>query len=517
MTRERSEPSRLARRAVTAAVRGYFDPVDTARPVRPRFLSVAYETGRLSLEQCWQVYEAQQRYRTRASLPPSIGNLCVDLNLLTPQAVEEVLHETSIYLYEARCLPDPLARPAGPRRLGSAVRVSAAAGAVVILALTLTGIITEWNLSALAVAASVASGVVCALASIMPTALRGYLKWGDMLRILFGSLLPLSFGYGVYVAHSLYEFTLNASHVSAPDLQTMHVADALWKRLILSASVFALCTLWLYVSRAWRKYESRILEVRLDVFGALVSAAHRVISGEAGRKGQSDSGEIEDVLQPLAQMLRSNPFDYLLKKLFFWQKTVGAVTIWYLERSRDRSDGLVIKNFAAPGAPHEVWQALDKIKANYRPAMLDEEQYRHAMRTMMREDGRLDRKRFASIADKPDYVSLAGFVFARKVAVTTGDAGSCLAYDSSHLDALDLEQRSRTVRGWLEFRSIAAYPVYASLDQGGTPDGVLAAFKNINNGFTAGDYSALSAAARLIGLCLQQVECVSERHENRGR
>lgn len=480
--------NRFARGAASSAIRGYFDPADKGRLVEPRFLSVAYETGNLSREQCWDVAEAHRR-RLRAEAPPPLcGHLAVELGLMTPNVADEIVSRIEVYAREGRRLPDPLAWRPGSLRALPRVLYRASAALALSVIFVVTGLITAWDWRALAAIASIAAGIWLTLESSVPSMLRGYFSVARLFRALFAALLPVSLAYCAYLAYGLY---LTAGEGAA---------EQLWQRMKVSGAVCVGGVAWLLVARSWRVRAGWIAEARFDLFAQLVGRV-RDMRAEVVRGIGNESRclrHVSEVLGNTGAILSLNPWGVLLKRAIFWKKRAVALTLWYAEPNEKHGAFFDIKCYAAPGAPGEVLQGLEEIRRRHRPVQMDEERFRATIHRSIRPDGRLDRRQLMRNPEKAEFVSLTGFVWARQQPVMTGDAFSCLAFDQSYVADLGIDARTPSVLEWLRFRSIAAFPVHSRREGQDVPKGVLAAFKNVPNGFDFEDYIVLRAVAQLI-------------------
>jgi hypothetical protein len=192
--------------------------------------------------------------------------------------------------------------------------------------------------------------------------------------------------------------------------------------------------------------------------------------------------------------LADNPWLAYSHKLFLGLKGRGTVSLWFMVPGQ--SGKMEVSLVELPGAPQQVDRLFDVFRRELRTAALNEPQFMRALETCRDERGRFNRKKFFSIPDRAEYISLAGYVFAKQQAQYSGDAGKCLAFDETFYKLLEGHPLPSGVDPWIRFRSVAAYPV---VSPEGVPIGVLMAVENVKNGINEIDRGSLCTAARLLG------------------
>jgi hypothetical protein len=467
---------------------------------QPKFLAVACFERKLTVAQAWQIAEEAERYVSLSVGSPRFGEIAVDLGLLTPETVEWILGQLRQYILENKSLNDPLSQHP-PRKLVRAfsVRRGAFAGSAILLLMSLSWYLSDHNWGTVALVASVLSALWIALTNIIPDIFDGSIPTHRFFPWIIMVIGPLSWGYCIYVAHDWLELSRGSG---AP-------AVSHWHRLLGATVLLGAAYLIFYIISKWRHFEIWFLECRIDLMRGLVSRTFTGISrlrvAEEQPERQVVLSYVHQVLQEAARIMIMNPWSRLLKKFVLGRGPVGVVSIWYLEPDTSVDGSFSRFNVlltVAPNAPTEVTETFEKIRRSHHPTRLDTNRFHQAFTHSMK-DGEFDEQAFIKLPDRRDFVSVVGFDFENKQGIYSGNALRHPYFDHTYTGSLNMENLSYTVRRWLDFKSFAAYPVLTP-DSNDKPIGVLIAFKNLRNGFTPEDKTALVTTSRLLGLLLSE-------------
>lgn len=474
---------------------------------KARFLAVAYFEGILSYPQCWQIHRIQRLHRAMFGEAQSCGALCVERCLLPQEKAETIERQHQAYLRDGKSLPDPLSVPPRRDRLKTlATPRSAVAAACGLFAFAYVGYYTQWHWATVFGAASIISLFLAILPKLAPGLLEGSIPLHRPIRWLVILAVPMLLTYCACMAYSLRTV---AKEGAGADINV--VADSLWLRCWTSALLALVLFICLVILVKFRHREIWYLEGRIQMMQGMVASTRQIIEGLRALPNPTKADvlqHVEGLVERAAKTVRLNPWEQDLKLLGRvrrrWRCIVG-VSVWYLEPnalSDEGFDHFDIRFVKAPGCPVEVNEAFQTIKQKHTPIRYDESKHKDAVGAHTNPDGTFNKKAFLRNPDRKSFISVSGFVFHRQRAEINPDARSCPAFDRSYMNALDGGQ-SEVVRQWLDFRSIAAYPVFGSCGAAAKPSGVLVAFKTVPNAFTPDDHEALLTASRLIGMMMQ--------------
>jgi hypothetical protein len=467
-------------------------------PPRPRadakYLGVAVFERALTLQQAWAIADLQEALRRRGINPPQCGDLAIDLFAFTRVTADQIDSLRDGHVAAGHNIPDPLAGPR-PRRHNPEQRlpIRVIAGCSALLSMAIVWYLSR-SVSHVAWTAGILGATWTALERLrgdlmqMAIPVHRALKWPLML------LVPTSATYLLWLSYPNLFHPIGSTHPTASIF-----ISTLW-RIHTSAWVVCMAALSLMGLVAWRHREIWFMELRIDLMNGIVAYVHRALvdRNPTATSPSSRHEHIHEILKKAAHILQLNPWDRALNMTVFWRRPIGAVSLWYLEPGRD--DRFKILTHVAPGAPGEVAEAFQRICERHHPVRLDERLYREAIESC-RDDGHFDRQKFLSIPNRQRFISVTGFVFARRTCIVSGNSSECLAFDRSYLKALQIQKGPEFVRRWVDFQSLAAYPVFV---EGPTADprGVIVAFKNTRNGITPEDQRALAMTSRVLGVLL---------------
>jgi hypothetical protein len=462
----------------------------------PRFLAVATEKKIISASQAREIYATQRRWRSKGDKAPPVGEIGREMRILTQDEITQILAASKKTREEGRRLRDPISESPKPSE-GSPPSWFRQLMGVILLLAVVGGGIWRGSFTAAAEIASIGAaawmaieGVFWSRASARPVGVR-------LLGLLLQLTVPLSVLAVILFGRRLFQALHGVeSTVTVPDLRGDRLGlEVSIGALALSAGYFLLIAAWRHTAIASLK--SRIRHTRRMLF----RYSQLIIRGPGnGRRSMMSQRRraIRGVLEETAHVLRQNPWDRAVEWSLPGHRSVGAVSLWYLEPNADPQAGFDIFAFAAPLAPGEVMRAFRRIQARHHPVRLNHAAWDAAIGSCT-SDGVLDRAQFLKRTDRHTFVSLTGYVFDKGHAQHAGDVRRCLAYEQSYVRVLDLPNQPSIVREWLNFQSVAAIPVCERDGNRWDTVGVLMAFKNVQNGITPEDMETLRMASDLLG------------------
>ena len=466
---------------------GGSDPMTQAK-----FLSVGIFEQRLSKTQAREIL-AEQRQRAQHSFPTRrVGEVGVELGILTADSSNFILAQQALYVSQNRPLPDFLDGnddlPITPHTLKKL--------ACVILAISMLAVwVLTRNWTNVATVAGIGAALYLVVENFQFAISRGRIVWQRIPAFSAAIAFPTALFFIVDAARALGQ--LGATGRATPSAVRARIVQLIvWQIVLAAVSVF------FALIGAWRHREIWMLEARSAVIHSLVTRAYLGLTELKRGKNVPPTlakDYAEELMNKAATVMRLNPWEDLLRKLLFWVEPIGAVSLWYLEPEPELKS-FRIKMYKAPTAPQEALAAFDLIGSEHRPAWHDEARYLAQIRRLST-SGHLHRALFINEPQTRTLTSLAGFVFARRTSITTGNLNECLVFNRSYLDAVNKIEVTNSLRGWLNFTSGAAYPVFRDGDDTEAL-GVLMAFKNTRNGFTPEDKTVMVTSARLLGLLL---------------
>ena len=478
--------------------------------VRPHWVATAYFDKGLSYRQCWQLWKARAAYTANNLDPPKIGNLAVERGLVSRDTAEQIETQREYYAKLGQTLPDPISLPPRMDRLKRFATPSGVFAAVLSCAL-LVWITIEWK-GDLTIIGSAASIVALAWVVVPIIASRWFPRSIPLYRPLRWTALiavPLALGYCLYIAYELAvlanraaeEGPIAVSTVVSQD--TLAQIESLWFRCWTGGAVAGMGLATYLAVSSFRHREIWYLECRIFFTQALVARGRTIIEElkrSPAAKAAPLSG-VQELLDLTAKTITLNPWVHELSQLGkLVGKTAGGVSLWYLEPNDtdpNKFTHFSIVAISAPGASKEGVNCFEQLKNGHHPVRYNEDVYRKKIAHYTRSDGTLDKRGFREDPDHDNFISLAGFVYARQQSEMTGKAEECLALNTHHWKALSPVPTDRKVRRWLDFRSVAAFAVQGKGDR---PLGALLAFKNVPNGFTPPDHDVLLTTSRLLGV-----------------
>lgn len=448
-----------------------------------RFLAVAVAERVISTDQALEIEQTRRR-SVELGLPMRSGEAAIDLGYMTPPGVSTITESQHSYRANGKSVDDPLAE--GVARHGRAtIALKPVLGAGAIVALVAAFATRDDR--RIDLVAGVVGALWVALEAVLPAGLKGRLSLKPLVNAIPILLAPLSIGYLLFVADRLVQLSSDAA-----------IADHLWYRFTTSLALLTIVCVLLLIAGKWRHREVSSLSARIDLTRTLVANAGRQAAARAGQThGTADTPEaVHDILSRTAKVISLNPFESLLRRLAELSGiSIGGTSLWYMVPDGGR---FRTRSWVAPGAPDEARTALERV-SQYRPVAIDDARYARARERSRLSDGSFSRERFLTISDRADFVSLTGYVFSRGVGVIGPDTNQCLVFDRSFQDLISRNAMPKAAWRWIDFRSVAAYPVFPAHQLDARPVGVLVAYKCVKNGFTTEDRSALITAAAMLG------------------
>ncbi len=461
------------------------------RRVRPqvgKFLSLAYSRGYLTRYQAARIF-AEHSIRDRVESPITTSEIALELRLMNRAGVDNInkLKEEGIRA------PEIVRRRFPTKRSLQAINASRVSFALFSLAvLGFCASFTGMEFSDLGGVASIIALVWAALEIMLPYVVHVQRTITGKIRWVAIPVALAVFFYGFSAISYLLE--------GSPGAQNIEVAVRQQK---IALVVFLGLVVLLTLSAFWRHYRIRVSGVRSALQRGLFKALDDAML-DLEKGNQVDvAGAASEILRQSAAILSLNPWANLVRKLGFWAPSSGALSLWYLEPDEDIGR-FRIGVFEAFNAPVKVIEAFGKIKDEHRPVMLDHERYCDAVRAIRARAGSASvKEELTKDLFRSTYLSVAGWVSYYGTALETGHAMSCAALDDGYRElALKHLPKKRKTANWLEFRSLAAYPVFDK--NTAEPPSVLIAFSDLRNGFSEEDKNWLVSVSRILGMLLRK-------------
>jgi len=298
----------------------------------------------------------------------------------------------------------------------------------VLTSLVIAWFVSHGDFAKVAITGEIATALWLIIENIWPTGFNSHVSWRRGLRAIPAVLVPLSVAYATYVGLRMRQLVQGGTFDST-------TFEHLWYRLITTVILLTGITMTFLVVGRWRHREIWFLAGRIDLMRSLVANAFAAVVGIRSAQ-QSWEDVLPGMLHSGARVLTLNPWAQLVDRIaLMLGKSSGGTVLWYLEPV----DGFfAVRAYVAPGAPPEVLELFKVLAKNHKPVALNPERYRRAKAWCKRDDGTFDRDKFLAIPDRSEYVSLVGYVFARRQAVGNGDTSQCLVFDHSYLDKIDI-------------------------------------------------------------------------------
>lgn len=472
------------------------------RKTSDRFLAVACGRRYLSYAQAGEIDRLQQKFSWLRDRHRPVGELAVELGYLPSPQLTALLSLQEDDRRKGTTYPDPLlqsSRRVCPPRLTLPLRLLLAA--LILVPILVSAYLTAWNWAHIATVATICAAITSCLMLIVPRYDERNLQFTTPIAFFMVALLLGSLAYSFSVGVELYEATATDHRPAAARL---HV---LFQHFVISFVSTGFCLLWFGWLALWRRSELRANDVRTGMLRSTVSraldAAALSPSGERGNDGTF--AVLDELLRGAVDLLSTNVWGKLVARLAFWNNAAGSISIWYLEPTRDATGVFRIIRYATSKPPsEEVVEAYRELAARYRPVGLDESTFERVYGECKQEaigERKKDwKRRFVERGNRPSFVSLTGWVFAKRIDLISGNAGSCLAFDRKYARVLPQKYQNERVSRWLNFQSFAAFPIFDGVSRSTTPVGVLIAFRNIRNGFTSEDVDGMITLSRIYGL-----------------
>ena len=480
-----------------------------ARTIEPKFLAVAYEEGMISRLNALRIKRTRQTYCDSGVEAPPVGDIAIDLQILTKAQADTVFKRQQEYKQGAKQCRDPWRGDRLYERLRTLKTPSrVVAGVAIVAAIGGASYFGSRSAESAAIAASISAALVLAINLIWPNALQRPIILDRVALGLLIVAIPVCLVYAFVMANFLETAARVAVQYAAAPEGADSMPDpleigSLWRRFFWSESAVTAGILFLAAIAFWLHRGVRLQNARICRLTEVTTEAHRWLATLRNEPTREVALEAASrLLKNTAGLLRLNRWTRFLARVFFWNKSVEAVSLWYLEPDIDPNQGLNIVLFSFPTAPHEVQEACKIMQREYHPVHFDREGYAKVLRRCMKRRG-LDRKQFLRDAERCDFISLAGYVYAKKEAFPSGDTERCLAFDPHYVDPLEEAGKlTRVLAKWLNFTSFCALPVFRLGDRNDDVIGVLQAYRNVRNGVTPEDVDALLTLSCHLGVIL---------------
>ncbi|MEE8059377.1 MAG: hypothetical protein V3T17_16305 [Pseudomonadales bacterium] len=460
--------------------------------VNPRFLSQAVESRLLDSYQALEIYNVWKMYQSNKSKLkdlelPKVGEIAVELCYLNEEQKDQILKSLDV----SRKCPKPHYDPVKHNDKNNQLTLKLSAPVVFVVCVIVLGYAYLTSNNDLDVVGTIASiiGFLCMIfIYTWPKGIEHNLKLRHYYRKI-AMILILTAAFVIpYIIYHLPAATLA---LSEGDVINLLVALISFLSISLALSLFY-CEM--------KEQEKWYVERRTDILSRQRTKVNRYL--EQPEKYALNDVE-EEILYAAGNAMFFNPWHAILNKIIWKKKNIGAVSIWYMKPSKDNNETFDFVSFAAPNAPSEVKELYKEAQKEHHPNRYNKRKFQESLVQCRIKNGKrkgvIDKGKYLTLQGRHEYVSLTGFVYENKSAKHENDASKCLALDVRYQASWEGASLSKEARDWVDFCSVAAYPVFEDTE-GKSIIGVLVAFENIENGITAIDRGTLFIASRLLGL-----------------
>jgi hypothetical protein len=232
--------------------------------------------------------------------------------------------------------------------------------------------------------------------------------------------------------------------------------------------------------------------------------AERFSGSPSSSAEHSVQDQVERLLETAITLFATNPHSRIIDLMLGRQAT--TVSLWYLEPEPSPSKHFRVRCYASSAVDPHVKHVYEWLKETYRPVHFDRRRFDRVARACQAARGRDWEDLFLAQQERHEYVSLAGYVFAKKTSVAFDKLDRCLAFSRDIFGNLGGENARGSEIKALDFQSAIACPVFRQGAGQHAVAGTLVAFRPIVNGFLPEDERTLDLTSGLLGRLLDHCE-----------
>lgn len=472
-----------------------------------RSLAVACALKDLTYDQASDVLYMQDRYKWLRGRKPAALELAADLEYMPQQRIDTILEQQNVYRKDKRPCPDPVTRSLWGKYRAPTLRarLGALGGLLVLTSVMVAALTTSFDPPKILIVVGLVGPIVGSLLDLLGRQTTLRLRLRGTLLALYSVAPVIAMLYCVYQTIYLADIiagTATAATAGLPwprwvfGVSPAHLLGGVIVLGCLSVSFFG----WGWLSRRQIfASETRLAELR-TLAGTTVERG-RSSSQVAGTPTEEYEAFVGQVLKRALDVLRANLLARIAGSVIFWNRAAKVASVWYLEPAASGKN-FDIKAHAVSDVPENAARLFERIKTNHHPVRMNEERYREVVdlsREIANNEGKEWREVFLRQVDRHFYVSLTGYVFAKCVDLFSDNADDCCVFDRHLIDALEEKDKDKKSLRWVDFRSLAAFPILATRPSGSESVGVLVAFRNMRGTLSRDDVKALSTLARSLG------------------
>jgi len=450
-----------------------------------KFLAIAVRSGKIVPDSRRYALQHQKQLRLNEE-NVRVGEILKAAGLLTDAGRDEVLVEQqrlrSVRLYRLKRLS-----PAMPSLMGQKLLV-------VFFAAIGAGVATRFG-----VPLDPATGVAGFIALLLVTILE-YRALHSATLSLVRSLI-LCAGVLVLVAFSYSAFTF----ARLDEIVTLHAAsnsEAVhsWLFRVKGALVgLAAAAVTLAGYSVWKFHMLRYTQARLGLMKDVIIRVEAIMREIAKPAEERRAEAIKVVLNGLRNAIRLSLPDRMLRRFTVFSPGKDQITVMYFT-PEPSSRSFRLDQVAYPdNAPGRVREAFSAMQATHFPTFLDEEAFDNMIKLAKGVDPRGWRKRYLNFPNRHDFISICGWIYAKRETLFSRDASQCLAYDGRYFEGMKGKGLTNEELSWVTFGSFIGCPVIG-------PDGdvasILLVAKSRNSTLEAEDLEVSIVASQLIGRVL---------------
>jgi hypothetical protein len=301
---------------------------------------------------------------------------------------------------------------------------------------------------------------------------------------------------------------------------------SMFGRLQVLAIVGSIVILGLAAHAVWAARALRFAQARTGAVKDVLIRVQKIL-GDASRPEEERRNEATRLtLDSLRAMIPLHTWDWVRRLVFLNRPSAVATSVVLLVPTSEAAlpqnasktipisaaEPRDIRSFSAvassypPDTPQDVRVELVGVEREYRPVSLDEARFNERKKDAKGANPKGWRERFLNFTDRHEFVSAAGWVYAKRVFLVSPDAAKCLAFDNSHYEQLVKKGIPSSSLRWTRVRSFIACPVTS---RSGSVLAVLLVYKNVRSGFVPEDQECVIAATGILSRIWESVPVTS--------
>lgn len=451
-----------------------------------KFLSIGVRNGKIKSDSRTYALRQQQHLRLDQR-SVRVGEILIEAGLLTIGARDEILSEQAKIRSEMfyRLSQANVFRPSliGQRLL---VALVVAAGAAVA--------VLQFD-----VAVDPATGI----AGIVTLVLFSLLEYRAVRSAALSVVRALMF-VGILFFVVAFVFSV-FTFVKLDDIVTVHSFDsqlqvATWifrVRMALIGLVAAAGALLGY--SVWKFHALRYNQARLGLMKDVIIRVENVLRDTTKPIETRREEAISFVLHGLRNAIRLSLPDRTLRRLPFSSKAKDQITVMYFIPEPHERFFRLNQVAYADDAPGQVRDAFSWMQENHFPKFLDEQGFEELIRLAKGVNPHGWRERYLNFPNRHDFISICGWIYAKKETLFSRDASQCLAYDGRYFEGMKARGLTKDELPWVTFGSFIGCPVSG---QDGEVASILLVAKSRSHTLEAEDLEISILAGQLIGRVL---------------